>query len=217
MHRFTQRGLITAGILAVVAVVTPPGPARADSGAVTISGFAFQPTTLTIATGTTVNWTNNDSAAHTATSDTGVWSSGAIGQNGTYSFTFSQPGTYPYHCTIHAFMKGTIVVEGSPSASPTATATVTPRPHLVLKVHGALHVGHSSTLKVTVRSAGHAVKGARVVFDGRKVGISKLAKVKSNKSGKVTFAHLRPSRSGKAILTATKSGFKRATKKVQAS
>ena len=90
-----------------------------------ITGFAFQPPTITIPAGSTIRWTNLDPASHTSTSDTGVWDSGTLTHNQQFSFTFTTPGTYTYYCTIHPFMTGTItVVSGClPTATPTATNT----------------------------------------------------------------------------------------------
>jgi plastocyanin len=64
--------------------------------------------------GTTVTWTNNDGATHAIASDTGdpaAFSSDPISSGATYSFTFTQPGTYAYHCSIHPSMKGTVIVQ----------------------------------------------------------------------------------------------------------
>jgi plastocyanin len=68
---------------------------------------------LVITVGTTVQWVNNDSIVHTATSDTGAFDSGILIPGGTFSFMFMQAGTFPYHCTIHgaASMSGTIRVQ----------------------------------------------------------------------------------------------------------
>jgi plastocyanin len=68
---------------------------------------------LVVSMGTTVTWTNGDAIPHTATSDTGVWDSGILGPGQSFSFTFAQAGTFPYHCAIHgaASMSGTIVVQ----------------------------------------------------------------------------------------------------------
>lgn len=76
--------------------------------------YGFSPTTLTVAKGTKVVWTNASDAPHTVTSDTGTTlaSSTIDPSGGTFSFTFTQPGTYSYHCTIHPYMKGTITVTG---------------------------------------------------------------------------------------------------------
>jgi plastocyanin len=63
-----------------------------------------------IKVGTTVTWVNHDPTQHTSTSDTGVWGSPILNPGNSFSFTFTSPGTYPYHCNIHP-MTGTIVVE----------------------------------------------------------------------------------------------------------
>ena len=91
---------------------------------VSIQGFAFNPTPLTIMVGDTVIWTNLDNTTHTTTSDTGVWNSGNLVKNATFSFTFTQAGIYPYHCNIHLTMKATIIVQ-DPTATPTSTVTST--------------------------------------------------------------------------------------------
>jgi plastocyanin len=85
--------------------------------AVTIQNFAFSPATLLISSGSTVSWTNRDAADHKIVNDaTGqngegaLFQSPALPQGGTYSFTFSTPGVYPYHCSIHPSMKATITV-----------------------------------------------------------------------------------------------------------
>lgn len=71
----------------------------------------FQPGTVTVSVGTTVQWTNYGQHDHTVTSDTGLWDSGELGPLGLYDYTFAQPGIYPYHCTIHSrVMRGTVVV-----------------------------------------------------------------------------------------------------------
>ncbi len=78
-----------------------------------------------------MTWVNNDTVPHTATSDTGVWDSGTLNPGQSFSFTFNDAGTFPYHCAIHgaASMSGTIVVENAsptPSASPTEPPPLTP-------------------------------------------------------------------------------------------
>jgi plastocyanin len=91
-------------------VIATPAPTGGVS-TVTISGFAFSPADLTVKTGTTITWTNNDPASHTIVADAGAFSSDPFAKGGTYQFTFSQPGTYAYHCSIHPSMKGTIIVQ----------------------------------------------------------------------------------------------------------
>ncbi len=88
-----------------------PPPKNNQPNTVLIAGFAFGPTSMTVAAGTTVTWQNNDGFAHTATSDTGLWDTGSIPAGGSKSITFSTAGAYPYHCTVHPMMKATIIVQ----------------------------------------------------------------------------------------------------------
>jgi len=83
----------------------------ATAQAVNISGFAFDPPTLTVPVGTTVTWTNNDSTTHTVTADDGSFDSGNVDPGGTFSFTFSTAGTINYHCKIHPNMTASITVQ----------------------------------------------------------------------------------------------------------
>lgn len=81
----------------------------APTAAINIKNYAFDPSTITIAKGTTVTWTNSDSVPHTITSDS--FDSGSISPGGTFSHGFNQPGTFVYRCTIHTTMSpGTIIV-----------------------------------------------------------------------------------------------------------
>jgi plastocyanin len=82
---------------------------------VAIQNFAFVPSEIHVRAGTTVTWINcetDSTLAHTSTSDAGVWSSDLLlpGQQ-TFSFTFTQVGTFPYHCIPHPFMTAAVVVE----------------------------------------------------------------------------------------------------------
>ncbi|MBO0868654.1 MAG: cupredoxin family copper-binding protein [Micromonosporaceae bacterium] len=88
-----------------------PGTAAVAGDAVAIRNFAFSPATLTVKVGTTVTWTNQDTDAHTVTSQNGgPLKSAALDQGQSYSYTFSTPGTYAYLCTIHPFMTATVKV-----------------------------------------------------------------------------------------------------------
>lgn len=100
---------------------TPTATTAGNGQAVTITtdssgSFAFSPATLTIKVGTKVTWTNMTQAPHTVTSDDGTSFDSGIStpisaSGGTYSFTFSKAGKFPYHCQIHPFMKATIIVQ----------------------------------------------------------------------------------------------------------
>ncbi len=87
-------------------------PPPANSGnTISIVNMSFSPANLTVVAGTTVKWTNNDGMAHTVTSDNGSFDSGNIAGGASFSKTFSTVGTFPYHCTIHPGMTGTITVK----------------------------------------------------------------------------------------------------------
>ena len=89
---------------------SPTGP-QGGNFEVTIQGDAFSPPSINVPRGTTVHWTNKDSTTHTVTSDTGLFDSKNMSQGSNFSHTFSEKGTFSYHCSIHTFMKGTIIVE----------------------------------------------------------------------------------------------------------
>lgn len=85
-----------------------------DAGTVTvtIAGRSYSPGTVTAAVGDVITWTNNDSVPHTATLDEGDCSTGSLGGGDSGGLTFSEAGTYPYHCRIHPDMTGTIEISG---------------------------------------------------------------------------------------------------------
>jgi len=89
-------------------VAAPSSPSTQAN--VTINNFAFDPPTLTVKVGSIVQWTNQQDTDHTVTSDTGEWDSGHLSQGQSFQQTFAKSGTFPYHCSIHSTMKGTIVV-----------------------------------------------------------------------------------------------------------
>ncbi len=76
----------------------------------TIQNFAFSPNPIQAKVGDVIGFTNKDSASHTATLDSGSCSTDSIANGATMSLTFTKPGTYPFHCSIHSTMKGTIQV-----------------------------------------------------------------------------------------------------------
>lgn len=78
---------------------------------VTIKSLEFGPGTITVKKGGTVTWKNEDSIAHTVTSDTGTeLDSRSIAKGETYSKTFDAVGTFDYHCNFHSNMTGAVVV-----------------------------------------------------------------------------------------------------------
>lgn len=91
-------------------------PAGSGQAVVRISNFAFHPSEVTVEAGTEVIWVNcegSGGAAHTTTSDDGLWDSPLLSpaDEGRYTRTFDEVGRFDYHCTPHPFMKGAVVVQ----------------------------------------------------------------------------------------------------------
>lgn len=98
--------LVVLALMGVKAVV------RADQtlpAQIVMKDFKFTPMSLTVKPGTTVLWANKDDEPHTVVSD-GLFRSGAIDTNATFSFRFDRPGTYHFICSIHPQMVGSVLV-----------------------------------------------------------------------------------------------------------
>lgn len=107
-----QTGSNISGATSVVSTQAPTAssaPTNVATKAVTIQNFQFSPNALTVKVGEQVTWTNHDSFAHTVTSDTGAFD-GNVAAGASYSYTFTKPGTFAYHCSIHPSMTATITV-----------------------------------------------------------------------------------------------------------
>jgi plastocyanin len=88
-----------------------PPPTGVGGNTVTISNFMFSPMSITVAPGSVVKVTNDDSATHTLSATGGQFNSGSIAQHQTKTFKAPlQPGVYSYICNIHQYMMGTIKV-----------------------------------------------------------------------------------------------------------
>ncbi|HEY0391913.1 MAG TPA: cupredoxin domain-containing protein [Solirubrobacterales bacterium] len=104
--------VVLAAALSVsqVAPAAQSGPAQASKAkTIDISHFDFHPPTLQVARGTRVVFSNSSGTAHTAT-DKGAFDSGQIMPGHSFAVRFEQNGTFRYHCKIHPFMHGKIVV-----------------------------------------------------------------------------------------------------------
>ncbi|MEK7545250.1 MAG: plastocyanin/azurin family copper-binding protein [Patescibacteria group bacterium] len=95
------------------ATVPPASPAVTAPASlkVSIQNFAFSPSVLNVKVGDTVTWTNLDSATHTVEADGGSFKSGSLTiATAPFSFTFTTPGTFAYHCGPHPSMTASVVV-----------------------------------------------------------------------------------------------------------
>lgn len=79
---------------------------------VVIRDFAFQQDSIEVEPGETVTWVNCEDTpvSHSSTSDDDVWNSGLLQPGAAFSFTFDEPGRYPYHCIPHPAMTGVVQV-----------------------------------------------------------------------------------------------------------
>ncbi|MBI4416353.1 MAG: cupredoxin domain-containing protein [Euryarchaeota archaeon] len=106
--------VLVAGVGALVWRASSPS----DDERVAIANYAFSPSSLTIRAGTTVQWTNMDHVGHTVSfGEHGAMpgmgagtDSGMMGHMATFTYTFTEPGTYEYHCDPHPYMTARIVV-----------------------------------------------------------------------------------------------------------
>jgi plastocyanin len=89
----------------------PTGPLTGPVFKTAMNALQFRDAEIEITVGTTIEWKNEDLLPHSVTADDNSFDSGNIESGQAWSFTFTKPGSYPFHCTPHPFMKGTIVVK----------------------------------------------------------------------------------------------------------
>lgn len=88
-----------------------PEPAAPSQVSVSMLDFDFAPTSIEVAAGGTVTWSNDGDVAHTATIDGGGPDTGSVSSGDSASLTFPDAGTFTYRCQFHpADMQGTVVV-----------------------------------------------------------------------------------------------------------
>lgn len=143
-RRWTDRIPAVAGALVTLAAfVLVPGVAAASGGGgcggpvtdaegtgVDIASFCFTPTILRVDAGEVVTFVNRDAAPHTVLGANGAWGGYDVlkrGREATYAFT--EPGVFPYVCTYHAGMVGTIVVGDGVGGSIETTTAAGPVTH----------------------------------------------------------------------------------------
>ncbi|GGS66628.1 cupredoxin domain-containing protein [Streptomyces violaceus] len=133
--RRTARGAAVSAVLTLLALpLLPTGQASAASYSVTMKGYAFSPASLSVPAGSTVTWTNQDTAPHDVKTTSGPVSihSPMLDKGQSWSFTFTTAGSYGYVCTVHPNMTAGITVR---AAAPATTAAPTAHEH---------HTGSSS-------------------------------------------------------------------------
>jgi plastocyanin len=110
-----HRRTILAACLAL-AFVAPAGlvlssvVSAAGENQVVIKTFKYGPKDITVPVGTTVTWLNKDNEVHTVVSKDGKFRSSALDTDDSFTFTFTDPGTYSFFCSLHPQMTGTVTV-----------------------------------------------------------------------------------------------------------
>lgn len=94
----------------------PAADPSAAASNVAIRAFLYKPASFTVTAGTTVTFTNEDDAPHTATSGpapdaAGVFDTGTLKKGRSKAVELSKRGTFAYYCAIHPFMKATVTVK----------------------------------------------------------------------------------------------------------
>ncbi len=97
---------LTMAALICYAEDTVPPP----QNKIAIENFTFDPPSITVTAGATVTWTNHDDIPHLVVIPGVKQRSAALDTDQSFSYTFSQPGTYTYFCRMHPKMTGTVVV-----------------------------------------------------------------------------------------------------------
>lgn len=104
LHHFIFVAIVIAIPAAHPPVYTPV------SHEITMAADSYRPTELTVARGDTIVWFNTDIVTHTATSRGGFWDSGRLKRGKRFRWVAVSSGRYPYVCSTHRGMRGTIVV-----------------------------------------------------------------------------------------------------------
>jgi plastocyanin len=132
-HGYVRPARLLSGLVAVLAVLAVVTACGSDSGGgttpsaspagstgsggagdgstVEIKNFMFSPMNLTVPAGTTVTWKFDDSTEHNVIANDNSFTSSPMANGQTFTHPFSAAGTVAYHCSIHPFMTGTIVVK----------------------------------------------------------------------------------------------------------
>ena len=103
--------MVVALLLSAASAGSSAKAPQPTSAEVKVDNFSFGPASLTVAVGTTVTWTNRDDIPHTVVSTDKVFKSKVLDTDEKFSFTFDKAGTYPYFCSVHPKMTGSVVVQ----------------------------------------------------------------------------------------------------------
>jgi amicyanin len=162
------RKAAVAAVLALLALpLLPASQASAATYRVTMKGYAFSPASLTVPAGSTVTWTNQDTAPHDVKTTSGPASihSPMLDKGQSWSFTFTAAGSYGYYCTVHPDMTAGITVSApapthhhteDPGTSGSGSSHTTPEHHAPTPSRPAMSRMPSATARPSTAPASPA-------------------------------------------------------------
>lgn len=107
-----MRGKLT-GVLFILMIAITSCKKKEDPGPneVFLQNYKFNPSELTVQTGTTVRFVNKDGVTHTVTEKNNLFNSGDMRKGDVFEYTFTNAGTYDLYCKYHSGMTGKIIVQ----------------------------------------------------------------------------------------------------------
>jgi len=108
-----KRTLLSVAVLAAIGMFCGTFALAGATNSVTIENDSFNPKSIAIESGQTVTFTNKDDEEHTVAADDKSFDSKPLSADGhgNFRYKFTKPGRYAYHCSIHPFMHGVIIVK----------------------------------------------------------------------------------------------------------
>jgi plastocyanin len=104
-------GLLAGMVLVSTAARSTHATASPRSVTVHIANFAFEPRDTAVSIGDTVVWINDDEFEHVVVADSQAWSSPTLAHGRHFAFVATRAGRFPYHCSAHPVMRGTLEVK----------------------------------------------------------------------------------------------------------
>jgi plastocyanin len=101
--------VLTAGVM-IACSEDEDGTGPVGPEVIEMRDNSFSPQNVTVDVGTAVRWVNEGNNPHNTTSGS-AWSSSNLQPDQSFERTFTTAGTFPYVCTLHAGMAGTVTVE----------------------------------------------------------------------------------------------------------
>src|SRR5215470_8630929 len=124
MNYRIMAGKIGCGVALFGCWLLEPGVQAAQTN-VTVASFAFNPSSVTINVNDSVRWVWTGDV-HSTTSTSSLWDSGLHNTGFTFTNVFASAGNFPYFCTQHTFMQGSVTVNSATANHPPSVSITNP-------------------------------------------------------------------------------------------